>query len=655
MKKKKNYKVSPTLIAIITLAIVTLASGKTIYVDDDAAGANNGTSWVDAYVYLQDALVDAKTADKPVEIRVAQGTYKPDQGIRQTPGDREATFQLINGVTLKGGFAGVNGNDPNACDIELYETILSGDLLDNDDDPYDPEDPSYWENVLKNQHLEENIFHVVTASGTDNSAVIDGFIVTRGIDYRVDFEFIGTLIIETNIGHGAGLYNREGSPTVNNCSFRDNRANAGGSGMYNKNGNPILTNCTFSGNSSGGMYNDNSDPNLTGCVFIGNSAAKGGGIYNLNSNPRVSNCKFIENRASMGGGMYNSGSGSFSVSGAIVKQCSFISNYATSQQQYIEGGGAIFNEACHLNISNCLFTGNQASKGGGLYCRNKCLAWISNCTFDGNYARGNAISTGDNLSQPSNINIINCIMWDSDNNINNFDNSDIVITYSNIRGSRWGLNAENIIDEDPLFADPGYWADVDDPNIVIEPDDPNAVWVNGDYHLKSEHGRWNPNTQTWVTDDVTSPCIDAGDPNTPVGDEPFPNGVLINMGAYGGTAEASKSFSEIPEVVNVNDSDNGGQVTLIQGQILAVTLESNPTTGYSWAPVEKQNSILDQFGDSLYLPSEQEDGTVGAGGWEIFYFRSISAGQETLELIYRRPWETDVEPAKTFSIEVTVN
>jgi inhibitor of cysteine peptidase len=141
----------------------------------------------------------------------------------------------------------------------------------------------------------------------------------------------------------------------------------------------------------------------------------------------------------------------------------------------------------------------------------------------------------------------------------------------------------------------------------------------------------------------------------PVGDEPFPNGVLINMGAYGGTTEASKSYSDIPGVVNVNDSDNGSQVTLRQGQILAVTLESNPTTGYSWAPVEKENSIFELFGDPIYIPAEQEEGAVGSGGWEIYYFRSISAGQETLELIYRRSWETDVEPAKTFSIDVTVN
>ena len=64
---------------------------------------------------------------------------------------------------------------------------------------------------------------------------------------------------------------------------------------------------------------------------------------------------------------------------------------------------------------------------------------------------------------------------------------------------------------------------------------------SGDYHLKSQAGRWDPNSQSWVQDYVSSPCIDSGNPGCPLGDEPDPNGNRINMGAYGGTAEASKS------------------------------------------------------------------------------------------------------------------
>jgi len=82
----------------------------------------------------------------------------------------------------------------------------------------------------------------------------------------------------------------------------------------------------------------------------------------------------------------------------------------------------------------------------------------------------------------------------------------------------------------------GYW----DPNNT--PDDPNDdLWIDGDYHVNSQVGRWNPNSQIWVQDDVTSPCIDTGDPNSAIAFEPFPNGSIINMGAYGGTEKASKS------------------------------------------------------------------------------------------------------------------
>ena len=70
------------LISIICLVIGQAGQARIIYVDDDASGANNGTSWVDAYNYLQDALVSASSGD---EIRVAQGTYTPDLGAGVSP------------------------------------------------------------------------------------------------------------------------------------------------------------------------------------------------------------------------------------------------------------------------------------------------------------------------------------------------------------------------------------------------------------------------------------------------------------------------------------------------------------------------------------------------------------------------------------------
>jgi hypothetical protein len=116
------------VVIVCAWAAVALAGpARVIYVDGGATGAKTGASWADAYNGLQDALAAAAVADKPVEVRIARGTYKPDQGAGITPGDRTATFKLLSGVTVKGGYPGGAASDPNARDVKLYETILSGE------------------------------------------------------------------------------------------------------------------------------------------------------------------------------------------------------------------------------------------------------------------------------------------------------------------------------------------------------------------------------------------------------------------------------------------------------------------------------------------------------------------------------------------------
>jgi len=72
--------------------MATSVAGKTIYVDTDAVSTNDASTWSDTYKFLQDDLADANFIAKPVEIRVAQGIYKPNQDVNQTLGDRNATF-----------------------------------------------------------------------------------------------------------------------------------------------------------------------------------------------------------------------------------------------------------------------------------------------------------------------------------------------------------------------------------------------------------------------------------------------------------------------------------------------------------------------------------------------------------------------------------
>src|SRR4030042_895784 len=85
----------------LCLGIASTCPAKVIYVDADATGANNGSSWADAYNYLQDALSDANSSPKPLEIRIAEGTYRPDENTLNPngTGNQDTTFQLSNSVT----------------------------------------------------------------------------------------------------------------------------------------------------------------------------------------------------------------------------------------------------------------------------------------------------------------------------------------------------------------------------------------------------------------------------------------------------------------------------------------------------------------------------------------------------------------------------
>jgi predicted outer membrane repeat protein len=141
---------------------------------------------------------------------------------------------------------------------------------------------------------------------------------------------------------------------------------------------------------------------------------------------------------------------------------------------------------------------------------------LLNCVISGNSA---LYFGGGIYGSNGNPTITNCIFWGDLPDEMFMSGGSPVVSYCNVKD---GWLGEGNIDADPLFADP----------------------ENGDYHLKSQAGRWDSISQVWVQDDVTSPCIDAGDPPNPVDQEPVPNGGRINMGVYGGTLEASKSPRE---------------------------------------------------------------------------------------------------------------
>jgi inhibitor of cysteine peptidase len=130
---------------------------------------------------------------------------------------------------------------------------------------------------------------------------------------------------------------------------------------------------------------------------------------------------------------------------------------------------------------------------------------------------------------------------------------------------------------------------------------------------------------------------------------------LVGCGATGGIDRGADVVRADVKEVQVGAQDNGKRIEVEKGQTLVVTLESNPTTGYSWEVIEGEGTVLQQKGEVEFQPSNAGDQQlVGAGGTETFRFEAAGTGEVTLKLIYHRSWEKGVEPLQTFSMQVTV-
>ena len=380
---------------------------------------------------------------------------------------------------------------------------------------------------------------VVFETNETDASVLDGFTITGGRGCR-----LWVAEASTFAGGGGGIVFKASSGTVRNCAVVDNTARDGGGGVVCIEGKAsvTMTNCTIAANSAGKVGSgsgthigggvcvlDGCSATLTNCNITENSSGHaGGGVYCWgNSSVTFTDCTILDNTAGAGGG----GVICYKAS-ATLTNCVIAGNWAPW------GGGVMSEEVdASATLTNCIISGNSAGKGGGgLFCWLPSSATLNNCTIWGNSAGqgGGGVACFDGPSAT----LTNSIIWANTSpqgdeiSVRKWSTgiaSTLTISYSNVGGGEpaayvesgstlnWGAGN---IDTDPCFADPN----------------------NDDFHLKSQAGRWDPNSRSWVVDDVTSLCIDAGNMASPIGHEPFPNGGIINMGAYGGTAEASKSY-----------------------------------------------------------------------------------------------------------------
>lgn len=478
---------------LASLALVVRAPASTLYVDAAATGRNDGSSWSDAFVNLQSALAVATSA----EIWVAAGTYTPAGSDEQN-----ATFQLQSGVALYGGFAGTE-TDRAQRDIQAHVTVLSGDI--NHDDTYGP-GLNWWQFSWNGNA--GNSYHIVTGSGADETAVLDGFTILAGLG--LDPVLLG----------GGGLLVDGGSPTLRNCTFQYNALGFGSAARLQDCGSTFEScvikdgyacNCGTGGWTSGILCLGNSDVTFRDCEFSNHyyvsSQSQGRGAalsLDFGCVGTLLRCRFVGNQT---GNFYPIGGGTaygaavYAAGDVVVDQCEFLDNFAHAGAGLTAWGDAL--------VSNSLFARNEAvshpngsgfddgNYGAGLLTLGSGTnnVVITGCTFvDNNCDKGAGIA----IYGSSTAVIRNCIVYDNFADPPGPGEDPIFVLKQNLVGS---YDVASSCVEGLLQTEPG-----EDP-----PDPANFPGCIDTDPLVVDLGLFDYTLQP------ASPCIDAGDNTGAVG------------------------------------------------------------------------------------------------------------------------------------------
>lgn len=535
--------------------------GKVIYVHNDGDSRkdlyNNffpstaGIDWSSSFSSLADALEVAKKGN---EIWVAEGIYKPDQGNDRTAGDRESAFLLKDGVSIYGGFLGVETSREPLGDSN--KTILSGKIDDNS---------SLGSKVI------------LVGAGLSPLTIIDGFRISHsfGTEERSAIIFANCYNIFKNIVFsnnystglgGVGLILECNSSFVG-CSFIQNESNRSinSSGAITAiGGRNTFIDCHFESNISPGIGAIQiggktstaplSEAHFINCVFKNNSAltGSGGALHLQKSSSSFTDCLFLNNTA---GTEFDSGAGGgiyIADSNSTLINCIFQGNKAMGEEGSAYGnGGAVYSMTSSLSFSNSLFVQNTANKYGGAIRNNGSSPKIVNCTFSLNQAvEGGAIHS----HKASNPRIDNSILWGNFSTDNIFDQVDdnwtTSVPHSNI--------VEGWTDERAKSLSPSF-VDTKNP--------------------KGQDGKWLTNDDGFLLTSI-SKAIDAGTNSLLAVDEfdldndknfqeslpidilgnPRIIGLSVDLGAYEYNPTLNETSQNEFHTVNISSS-NGGSVS----------------------------------------------------------------------------------------------
>jgi predicted outer membrane repeat protein len=548
-----------TVVIALTAFVITPCFARIIIVDDNGPADFNN---------IQAAINDANSGDT---IIVQTGTYTG-------PGNRDIDF-LGKSITVQSS----DPNDPNVvantvidCQSDAnnlhrgfkfisgedINSILSGLTIVNGCAPY--------ENIFGDYNTYGGAVYcyggnpIIKNCIMKNNSASRGGAVYCGLSSAIikDSNFMNN----TASYHGGAIFCRQSQVFISNSFFQSNIANSYGGAIYSNEGQDEIRECNVLSNQGkygAGIASNNGETKIIDCTILNNNGDWGGGIFcyslaGVLNSPLIQGCLISNNCG------YTRGGGIFIGNNAITKDCIITYN------QGLNGGGVNFVYSSGPIMINCIISSNgvlppgpPAQFGGcGIQIQSGSRARISNCTISNN-----------NMPLPgAGIRVVfgaspvveNCIIW---GNIYagrtdligsqiclNTSPATITLLYNDIEGGIENISLEyggsiglevGTIDVDPCFADP----------------------CNLDFHLQSSAGRWDANSQIWVQDQNTSFCIDAGNPGRPFFDEPNDsNNVRIDMGAYGGTSQSSKTPSDWRSLA---DLTNDWQIDIYDFNILA--------------------------------------------------------------------------------------
>jgi hypothetical protein len=540
------------------------------YVDKDATGLNTGTNWVNAFNDLQDALDCVRATTCPAPIWVAGGVYYPDEGSGVTNNDATEAFYLIEGVNMYGGFDGIGAGGVGGArewllfqrDYNLYKTVLSGDIEQNDADANGDgiiEQPS--DIVGTNSQHVVYVDAVGLSTTFTGSTVLDGFRVTAGSngapggsgllcngseDYTCSPTLNNLVFRGNEAAIGGAVANYYSSSTYTHVAFLGNEAQSVpgfGGAMYNYSSNLVMTDMQFTDNSAeygGAVYDNLSNVSVTASIFEFNTSDwHGAGLFNDASSPLLTDVAFVDNdAAALGGGIFNLNSG------PTLLDVGFYGNEAS-------GGGAIANEingglaagvSLPMTLTNTVFSGNVATDDGGAIYNwpNGSGGTLAMDMINATFSRNDAADEGGSIyTVPNNyagfvdLTLINSIMWNSTNALGFNEiclgSGQVTISYSDVRailaagvtancdgGVSTFVNNGNNLSQTPQF---------------VDFDGPDALLGTLDDNLDLQ---------------ATSPVIDEGD--NAAGTQPldFLNRTRVVDGDANGTATIDMGAYEHP-------------------------------------------------------------------------------------------------------------